>query len=67
MVPDGAHAQQEDWTVFYLNQTPATTVHTELRDGLDEEGAGAVAESEKKPLLYVMSLVRTKHGQAYKR
>ena len=30
MLPDGAHLRSEDWTVFYLNQTRATTVRAEL-------------------------------------
>jgi hypothetical protein len=26
MLPDGAHDRNEDWTVFFLNQTPRLTV-----------------------------------------
>lgn len=72
MLPDGAHQRTEDWTIFYLNQTRATTIHRELttaetdqqnKDG-HEAGSSTAAHSD---LLYVMSLVRTKHGSAYKR
>lgn len=62
MLPDGAHLRTEDWTVFYLNQTAATAVKHELMDEVDES-AGA----KGKDLLYTMSLVRTKHGSAFKR
>lgn len=46
MLPDGAHLFSEDWTVFYLNQTPQLTVIPQS----DEEGGR---------LLYVLSLMRT--------
>lgn len=26
MLPDGAHLRSEDWTIFYLNQTPRNAV-----------------------------------------
>lgn len=28
MLPDGAHDRHDDWTVFFLNQTPRLTVNT---------------------------------------
>lgn len=65
MLPDGAHLRTEDWTVFYLNQTAATAVKSELRS--DAVGQSETSESKGKDLLYTMSLVRTKHGSAFKR
>ncbi|KAI9479014.1 docking domain of Afi1 for Arf3 in vesicle trafficking-domain-containing protein [Coemansia mojavensis] len=53
MLPDGAHARESDWTMFFLNQkTP------------DE--SGKVAE-DGPPLLYVLNLVRTKHDKEVRR
>lgn len=72
MLPDGAHQRTEDWTIFYLNQTRATTINRELAasesdqssvDGHESSSLG----SSRPDLLYVMSLVRTKHSSAYKR
>ena len=70
MLPDGAHLRTEDWTVFYLNQTAATAVKSELKG--DDSGGAADRNNEPsspkgKDLLYTMSLVRTKHGSAFKR
>jgi hypothetical protein len=77
MLPDGAHLRTEDWTVFYLNQTKATTTVTfndaANSDSSQEELGSSNASSTgpsatpKQELLHVMSLVRTKHGAAYKR
>lgn len=68
MLPDGAHLRTEDWTVFYLNQTAATAVKNELKDNISGQAAVADAAPLKgKDLLYTMSLVRTKHGSAFKR
>ncbi|KAI8985337.1 docking domain of Afi1 for Arf3 in vesicle trafficking-domain-containing protein [Pilobolus umbonatus] len=54
MLPDGAHLRAEDWTIFCLNQkTP------------DEDVEEVV--SPKKPLLYVLNLVRTKHDVTARR
>lgn len=30
MLPDGAHDRTEDWTVFFLNQTPRLTIESDL-------------------------------------
>ncbi|KAK9898601.1 spindle pole body interacting protein [Cystobasidium minutum MCA 4210] len=72
MLPDGAHQRTEDWTIFYLNQTRATTVQKEILAA--ETGQGSIDDHEasttgssRRDLLYVMSLVRTKHSSAYKR
>lgn len=79
MLPDGAHLRTEDWTVFYLNQTKATTtvafndVVANNGDSPQEELSSSYTSSAgpsatpKQELLHVMSLVRTKHGAAYKR
>lgn len=31
MLPDGAHDRNEDWTVFFLNQTPSLTVESNTK------------------------------------
>lgn len=84
MLPDGAHQRTEDWTVFYLNQTRATTINRDLLNGVSERqsasidnhssidhadrlSGGATSATGGSDLLYVMSLVRTKHGASYKR
>lgn len=67
MLPDGAETQLDDWTIFFLNQTPFNTISpvlaldspevksVSLADGEDDE-----AESGKPDLLCVLNLVRTK-------
>ncbi|KAI9203833.1 stabilization of polarity axis-domain-containing protein [Polychytrium aggregatum] len=46
MLPDGAHLRDEDWTMFFINQpTPSDSV----------------CFPGRKPLMYVLNLVRTKH------
>lgn len=69
MIPEGAHDQNEDWTIFFLNQTPANTIAPPL----DSEAPtpfikhrrtySKVLDQEVNPkpqLLYVLNLVRTK-------
>lgn len=69
MIPEGAHDQNEDWTIFFLNQTPANTIAPPL----DSEAPTPSTkhrrtyskmiqqEDHAKPqLLYVLNLVRTK-------
>ncbi|KAL1918084.1 uncharacterized protein VTP21DRAFT_3350 [Calcarisporiella thermophila] len=58
MLPDGAHMRSEDWTVFFLNQTVPDP---------DAISSGTNGDKEKKPLLYVLNLVRTKHDASVKR
>ncbi|KAJ2659745.1 hypothetical protein IWW48_003346 [Coemansia sp. RSA 1200] len=53
MLPDGAHARESDWTMFFLNQKAP-----------DE--SGKIAEGGP-PLLYVLNLVRTKHDKEVRR
>lgn len=57
MLPDGAHLRAEDWTIFCLNQlTPDPN-----QDIVQQ------VQSEEKPLLYVLNLVRTKHDATARR
>ena len=70
MLPDGAERQPEDWTIFFLNQTPFNTIAPvlalESSEGHDE--AEDAREEEKKPeLLYVLNLVRTKLDKTVRR
>ncbi|KAJ1719454.1 hypothetical protein LPJ53_005790 [Coemansia erecta] len=53
MLPDGAHARESDWTVFFLNQKAPDA------DGRVADGGA--------PLLYVLNLVRTKHDKEVRR
>ncbi|KAJ2767353.1 hypothetical protein IWQ57_003983, partial [Coemansia nantahalensis] len=53
MLPDGAHARESDWTVFFLNQKAPD------EDGRVPEGGPA--------LLHVLNLVRTKHDKEVRR
>lgn len=74
MLPDGAEAQIDDWTVFFLNQTSFNTISPVL--ALDTPEArlahlpGEVKRNDKqdKPeLLCVLNLVRTKHDKTLDR
>ncbi|KAJ2794653.1 hypothetical protein H4R20_006151, partial [Coemansia guatemalensis] len=53
MLPDGAHARESDWTMFFLNQKAP-------------DDTGRVAE-DGPPLLHVLNLVRTKHDKEVRR
>ncbi|KAJ1943088.1 hypothetical protein GGF37_002811 [Kickxella alabastrina] len=53
MLPDGAHARESDWTMFFLNQKAP-----------DENGR---VSEDGPPLLYVLNLVRTKHDKEVRR
>ncbi|KAK7676155.1 hypothetical protein QCA50_020866 [Cerrena zonata] len=57
MLPDGAERQPEDWTIFFLNQTPFNTIKPVLADDSEEGGE----------LLYVLNLVRTKLDKTVRR
>jgi Docking domain of Afi1 for Arf3 in vesicle trafficking len=63
MLPDGAEKHLEDWTIFFLNQTPFNMIAPVLAlESLDDAG------KENKPeLLYVLNLVRTKHDKSVRR
>ncbi|KAF5355050.1 hypothetical protein D9756_005243 [Leucocoprinus leucothites] len=74
MLPDGAEAQLDDWTVFFLNQTPFNTISPVL--ALDTPEVKPVAlpghghtngKSDKPELLCVLNLVRTKHDKTWDR
>jgi hypothetical protein len=57
MLPDGAHARSEDWTVFFLPDAPTS-----------EPGPSNSSSSSCKPALtYVINLVRTKHDSSVRR
>ncbi|CCM03276.1 uncharacterized protein FIBRA_05404 [Fibroporia radiculosa] len=76
MLPDGAEKQPEDWTIFFLNQTPFNTISPILAlefpdvngppvDGSDRDGNDA--DDEPQELLYVLNLVRTKLDKTARR
>ena len=62
MIPDGAHANEEDWTFFFLNQSPANTIAPVFSDAQSIDGNAN--EPGEQPLLYVLNLVRTKKDVA---
>ena len=71
MLPDGAEKHLEDWTIFFLNQTPFNTIAPVLaletpEDGHGEDGIEDGSES-KPELLYVLNLVRTKQDKSLPR
>jgi hypothetical protein len=68
MLPDGAEKHLEDWTIFFLNQTPFNTIAPvlALEDGHGESGGGDGSEP-KQELLYVLNLVRTKQDKSLPR
>ncbi|KAF8312109.1 spindle pole body interacting protein [Clavulina sp. PMI_390] len=62
MIPDGAHFNAEDWTYFFLNQSPANTIAPVFSDThANDENA---SEPTEQPLLYVLNLVKTKKDAA---
>ena len=69
MLPVGAERQPEDWTIFFLNQTPFNTIapvlaleEPETRSVLDRPG-----DDDHPELLYVLNLVRTKLDKTVRR
>ena len=72
MLPDGAETQLDDWTIFFLNQTPFNTISPVLAlespevksVGLPGEDGG---DGDKPELLCVLNLVRTKHDKSLDR
>ncbi|KAI0044953.1 spindle pole body interacting protein [Auriscalpium vulgare] len=64
MLPDGAEKQLEDWTIFFLNQTPFNTIAPVLAL---EPTDNAEKEDGQPGLLYVLNLVRTKHDKTVRR
>lgn len=74
MLPDGAETQLDDWTIFFLNQTPFNTISPVLAlDTPDTKPIGLPGEeddsqSKDKPeLLCVLNLVRTRHDKSLDR
>ncbi|KAI9509047.1 spindle pole body interacting protein [Russula earlei] len=64
MLPDGAEKHLEDWTIFFLNQTPFNAIAPVLAlETPNGEGRG----ENKSELLYVLNLVRTKHDKTVRR
>ena len=71
MLPDGAEMQADDWTIFFLNQTPFNTISPVVGlDSPDIKATGLPGEEDgsKDPdLLCVLNLVRTKHDKTWER
>ena len=67
MLPDGAERQLEDWTIFFLNQTPFNRIAPVL--ALESESGSSTLDSDdgNDDLLYVLNLVRTKHDSTVRR
>ena len=66
MLPDGAEKHLEDWTIFFLNQTPFNTIEPVLALEKPEDDHGDGHEPEQE-LLYVLNLVRTKQDKSLPR
>lgn len=73
MLPDGAETQLDDWTIFFLNQTPFNTISPVLAlDTPEVKAVGLPGEPDNDPddkpdLLCVLNLVRTKHDKTLSR
>jgi hypothetical protein len=69
MLPDGAEKQLEDWTIFFLNQTPFNAIAPvlALEQPVKSRVSVAAPEDGSQELLYVLNLVRTKHDKSVKR
>lgn len=70
MLPDGAEKHLEDWTIFFLNQTPFNTIAPVLALEKPEDDPGEGGEDGPEPkqeLLYVLNLVRTKQDKSLPR
>ncbi len=71
MLPDGAEMQVDDWTIFFLNQTPFNTISPVV--GLDSPDLkvsglpGDEGATDEPDLLCVLNLVRTKHDKTLNR
>jgi hypothetical protein len=63
MLPDGAEKHLEDWTIFFLNQTPFNMIEPVLA----LETPDSPGKEDKSELLFVLNLVRTKHDKAVRR
>lgn len=82
MLPDGAHMRGEDWTVFYLGQSPQSSVAPMLTHESDTVDKARLANkrasmfpSNERPrrgapgggLLYVLNCVRMKEDKTVRR
>jgi len=67
MLPDGVHRRSEDWTIFLLNQSPENSIATPFHETDEAASETNGAKEDKKELLYVLNLVRTKHDQKVRR
>lgn len=67
MLPDGAERQPEDWTIFFLNQTPFNTIAPALAPDIQNSGYTHGVSEDKPELLYVLNLVRTKLDKTVRR
>ncbi|KAF9225807.1 spindle pole body interacting protein [Gyrodon lividus] len=68
MLPDGAERHLEDWTIFFLNQTPFNTISPVLALETPEPSHDQPSDGESRSeLIYVLNLVRTKHDKAARR
>jgi len=65
MLPDGAEKHLEDWTIFFLNQTPFSMIAPVL--ALESPDSTSTGKENKPDLLYVLNLVRTKHDKTVRR
>lgn len=75
MLPDGAETQSDDWTIFFLNQTPFNTISPVLALEtpekkllhLPDEDYSGEKQGERQELLCVLNLVRTKKDKTLNR
>ncbi|KAG1753638.1 docking domain of Afi1 for Arf3 in vesicle trafficking-domain-containing protein [Suillus paluster] len=67
MLPDGAERHLEDWTIFFLNQTPFNTIAPVLALETESNDNQSNGEDGHPDLLYVLNLVRTKHDKSVRR
>jgi hypothetical protein len=73
MLPDGAERQSEDWTIFFLNQTPFNTIapvlalETPELNGRPPSTVSWNGDDGRPELLYVLNLVRTKIDKTVRR
>ncbi|ORY79505.1 docking domain of Afi1 for Arf3 in vesicle trafficking-domain-containing protein [Protomyces lactucae-debilis] len=64
MLPDQTHVRSEDWTIFFL-QRNAIAGDPLLK--INEHSESSTEDSAEDNLLYVLSLVNTKHDKSVKR
>ncbi|PWN49412.1 spindle pole body interacting protein [Violaceomyces palustris] len=81
MLPDGAHARVEDWTIFFLKspkpskestgKSQESQARTKSMEGERDRESGkrsnSLAQWSSEGLTYVINLVRTKHDTSVRR